>query len=185
MGLPTRQRLLETAVTLVGRKGIGALTVASVAESAGLSRAAVYTHFATKEALVEATLQYAGAEFLGAFEKRLAACEELPEKVIEATFDLLAERLRAHGAAGCPFVLAAGALGHEHDRVRAICSEQKQRTMCALERRLAQTGVEEAPTLAFDVMLLAEGATVLDSVGGETTAAQRAFRTALRLLDEE
>jgi hypothetical protein len=45
--------------------------------------------------------------------------------------------------------------------------------MCALERRLAQSGVEEAPSLAFDVMLIAEGATVLDSVGGETTAAQR------------
>jgi AcrR family transcriptional regulator len=184
MVISTRQRLLDAATSLVGRRGMGALTVASVAEAAHLSRAAVYVHFGSKEALVEATLQYAGAVFIGSLEKRLAACEEAPEKVLEATFDLLAEWLRERGAFGCPFVLAVGALGQDHDRVKAICSEQKQRVMCALERRLAQSGVEEAPSLAFDVMLLAEGATVLDSVGGETTAAQRAYRTALRLLED-
>ena len=112
----------------------------------------------------------------------MEASEDDPECVVEAMFAVLEEWLAERGAIGCPFVVAAGELGPRNDEVRHLCSDQKQRVMSALERRLAATGVEEAPAVAFDVMLLAEGATVLDTVGGETTAADRAYRTALRLL---
>ncbi|GAA5179578.1 hypothetical protein GCM10023322_10000 [Rugosimonospora acidiphila] len=50
----TRQALLAAARTLVERDGVAAVTMASVAEHAGVTRRAVYLHFATRTELVTA-----------------------------------------------------------------------------------------------------------------------------------
>jgi AcrR family transcriptional regulator len=54
----TRLALLAAARTLVEREGVAALTMASVAESAGVTRRAVYLHFATRADLLTALYEY-------------------------------------------------------------------------------------------------------------------------------
>jgi AcrR family transcriptional regulator len=53
----TRQRLLDAAAIVFGRKGVAAASLDDVAEVAGLTKGAVYSNFASKEDLIFAVLQ--------------------------------------------------------------------------------------------------------------------------------
>jgi AcrR family transcriptional regulator len=59
---PTRERILDAAVELFGRRGYSATSVGDVEEAAGLvpRRGALYKHFASKEALLEAAVERRG-----------------------------------------------------------------------------------------------------------------------------
>jgi AcrR family transcriptional regulator len=54
----TRLAVLAAARTLVEREGVTALTMASVAEQAGVTRRAVYLHFSTRVELINALYEY-------------------------------------------------------------------------------------------------------------------------------
>jgi AcrR family transcriptional regulator len=54
----TRLALLAAARALVEREGLAALTMASVAEQAGVTRRSVYLHFATRTELMTALYEY-------------------------------------------------------------------------------------------------------------------------------
>jgi AcrR family transcriptional regulator len=68
----TRQRLLETTIRCLARRGWEVSTVAVIAAEAGISRGAVQHHFRTREALIIAALEYM-------FEERAALLDRLPE----------------------------------------------------------------------------------------------------------
>ena len=59
---PTRERILDAAVELFGRQGFRATSVGEIEEAAGLvpRRGALYKHFASKEALLEAAVERRG-----------------------------------------------------------------------------------------------------------------------------
>jgi len=59
---PTRERILDAAVELFGRQGFSATSVGEIEEAAGLvpRRGALYKHFASKEALLEAAVDRRG-----------------------------------------------------------------------------------------------------------------------------
>lgn len=48
----TRNRILDATLTLIGSGGFEGITIASVAQSAGVTRQTVYTHFGTREEVV-------------------------------------------------------------------------------------------------------------------------------------
>jgi AcrR family transcriptional regulator len=54
----TRLALLAAARTLIEQEGLPALTMASVAEHAGVTRRSVYLHFATRAELITALYEY-------------------------------------------------------------------------------------------------------------------------------
>ena len=56
-GLATRQGILETATRLFAEHGYAAVSIESVLAAAGVSRGALYHHFASKEALFEAVFE--------------------------------------------------------------------------------------------------------------------------------
>ncbi|MGW7529112.1 ScbR family autoregulator-binding transcription factor [Streptomyces sp. NPDC054783] len=55
--LQTRQSVLESAAAVFAEKGFPGVTILDVAEHAGLTKGAIYFHFANKEALAEAVVQ--------------------------------------------------------------------------------------------------------------------------------
>ncbi len=55
--LQTQQSVLESAAAVFAAKGFPGVTILDVAEHAGLTKGAVYFHFANKEALAEAVAQ--------------------------------------------------------------------------------------------------------------------------------
>ncbi|WP_369040205.1 TetR/AcrR family transcriptional regulator [Stenotrophomonas maltophilia] len=60
-----RQALLLATARTIGQNGLAALTVQDVARAAGVSKGALFHHFSSKQALIEATLASLVAEFEG------------------------------------------------------------------------------------------------------------------------
>jgi AcrR family transcriptional regulator len=86
-----RDRLLEAAARCVARDGLPGLTMAALAEEAGVSRPTVYRYFADRRTLLEATLFYAGRSLADALAEQLRRHTTPAEKAIEAMVFVLDE----------------------------------------------------------------------------------------------
>lgn len=53
----SRRSLLEAAITVFARQGVAATTLQNIADEAGLTRGAIYTHFRGKDELLRALLE--------------------------------------------------------------------------------------------------------------------------------
>lgn len=60
----TRQQILDHAVALASRVGLGGMTIGSLAEDLELSKSGLYAHFQSKEALQLKTLEAGAAKFV-------------------------------------------------------------------------------------------------------------------------
>ncbi|MDU4695429.1 MAG: TetR/AcrR family transcriptional regulator [Paenibacillus sp.] len=61
----TRQRLIDTALSLYAREGLLATRTADVAREAGVSHGTIFAHFATQEALLNAVIETFGTQTAG------------------------------------------------------------------------------------------------------------------------
>lgn len=71
-GERTRRRLLETAVDRFGQQGFRATSVSQVARDVGVTQAAVYAYFASKEDLFDAAVDHDAAEVIARAGERAA-----------------------------------------------------------------------------------------------------------------
>ena len=82
-GNATRKRLMKAAVAIAGSTGFSSLTIGTLADACGLSKSSLFTHFATREDLVLATLDAAYEEF---DREVLDACRAGPPQDIMRVF---------------------------------------------------------------------------------------------------
>ena len=88
-------QLLDTALGLFYRQGFHATGVDQLAAAAGLTKKTLYRYFATKEALIDATLQQRDEHFMAALDAFVAATP-LPQRP-QAYLDYLGAVVRAAG----------------------------------------------------------------------------------------
>jgi AcrR family transcriptional regulator len=81
----TRERILETAWSLVRERGVSAVTVADIAAAAGVSRQLVYVHFGSRAGLLVAVTRHHDER--SGFRSRALATRELPP--VDALEELL------------------------------------------------------------------------------------------------
>ncbi len=105
-----RNRLLEVASRLFYAEGIHAVGVDWVIAEAGVAKATLYAHFASKDELVAAYLARQSLWWVATVEERVAPARSSPvasTPMALAAFDVLAERAASPGYRGCPFINAA------------------------------------------------------------------------------
>jgi AcrR family transcriptional regulator len=94
----TRQRIIDVAAKQFREHGVAAVGLAGIMSDAGLTNGAFYTHFESKEYLVQAVLDHA----LSRREATLLAASEA-NVGLEATIrDYLSPRHRDRPGGGCP-----------------------------------------------------------------------------------
>ena len=81
---PRQIELIEAAIELTSNEGIQALTIRNVSAQVGISEAAVYRHFESKQSLLKAVLVYLG-ELVNPLFDELATTEAEPQRAL-ATF---------------------------------------------------------------------------------------------------
>lgn len=112
-----RAAMIRSAISLIRRRGVAAVSFSDVLEASGAPRGSVYHHFpGGKSQLITEATRVAGARVTGELTRVL----ETPETA--AALRSLAETLargldRGDYAVGCP--IAAAALGNEPDAVTA------------------------------------------------------------------
>jgi len=82
-----RQRILDAARELFGSRGFDAVTMADVAELAGVARATVFNHFGSKHALVEGITESVLDYYAGMLERALADEETSTPTLVRALFE--------------------------------------------------------------------------------------------------
>jgi AcrR family transcriptional regulator len=95
-----RQKMIESAVTLLALRGLEGTAFSDVIERSGAPRGSIYHHFPDgKDQLVEAALELAGDRALGALDRLHGSP---PKAVTKAFFDLWrAVLVRSNVRAGC------------------------------------------------------------------------------------
>jgi len=90
---PRQQEIVERTVDLVRQGGLGNVTMKKIAELVGVSDAALYRHFATKEALLLAVMGRVSGMLLGPVEaiaaKRSTPAAERLERILRHHVEVL------------------------------------------------------------------------------------------------
>lgn len=106
-GEQTRDAILETALQVASRVGLGGLTIGTLSEELDLSKSGLFAHFGSKESLMLRTLEYAGERFTEAV-VRPALAAPRGEPRVRALFDrTLRWPQLVPQPGGCIFVTAA------------------------------------------------------------------------------
>ena len=129
----TRNLLLDAAEEVVARQGFGASSLEVIADAAGYTRGAIYSHFGTKEDLFIAVMERQLQRFLDGFSDIVDSFETLSDFDV----DKLAARWRELTIGGPE----RAALGYEftlflmrNPEARARVADQRQETVRSLAR---------------------------------------------------
>jgi AcrR family transcriptional regulator len=178
---PAGERLLAAASELFYDRGIRAVGVDLIAETAGTTKKTLYDRFGSKDALVALYLQRRAQRWQAFLEERLAGLPVGGARVL-AVFDALRDRLAAQHR-GCAFVNAYAELGGtDHPGVEVVRADKAFMRTLFVELA-AQAGVADPEGVGTHLHLLYEGATVAVTAGGQDDALPAAREAAARLLE--
>lgn len=179
-----RERILNAAYELFSRRGIRAVGTEEVIERAGVAKATLYRHFATKDHLVLAVLQRREELWThGLIEEQSRLRGNTAEEQLLAIFDVMHEWFQLRdGYEGCSFINVLLELGSKHPAGRASIAHIDHVRDIVRHRALA-AGLADVEDFASSWHILMKGAIILAAVG-DLDAAQRARKMARSLIDE-
>jgi len=179
-----RERILTSAYELFSRRGIRAVGTDEVIERAGVARATLYRHFATKDQLVLAVLQRREEVWThGLIEEQSRERGATPEEQLLAIFDVMHDWFQLRdGYEGCSFINVLLELGADHPAGQA-CITHIDHVRDIVRQRAVAAGLTDVEDFASSWHILMKGAIILAAVG-DLDAALRARRMACALIVE-
>ena len=178
-----RERILETAYELFSRRGIRDVGVDELIERAGVAKATLYRHFASKDDLVVAFLerreQRWTLEFVEA-ESRLRGAT--PEEQLLTIFDVLDEWFRREHFEGCSFINTLLEMRAQHPAGKASI-RHLQNIRSLVRRRAEEAGLRDTDSFARSFHLLMKGS-IVSAAEGDFDAAHQAKAMARSLIDQ-
>ncbi|WP_430867287.1 TetR/AcrR family transcriptional regulator [Demequina aurantiaca] len=117
---PGRDHLVATAMSLFARHGVSDTSLQKIADEAGVTKAAVYHHFRSKDLIVSAVMEPVLVE-IDASVRRAAVIDD-PDARLDALLNDLAEQAVTHHDLYA-IVLRDVAMGRLSDRALAIFSQ--------------------------------------------------------------
>ena len=180
----TRQRILEAAYDLFYAEGFGRVGIDRVALQAGLTKRTLYYHFASKDALLAAMLEFhhgLALERIAGWAAPLAGTDV--GSFVDALFAALAlwsRERRWTGAGMTRLVMELADLpGHP---ARAIAARHKAAIEAWLTTALAARQAIDPRGAARAIMLLLEGSQAMILISGDRDYAQTAAAAARRII---
>lgn len=181
--VPARERILLAAYDLFSRRGIRAVGTDEVIERAGVARATLYRHFATKNELVLAVLERREQLWThGLIERESERMGDTPEAQLLAIFDVMDHWFHNRdGYEGCSFINVLLELGPDHPAGRASIAHI-DRVREIVRRRAIAAGLHDVEDFAQSWHILMKGAIVMAAVG-DLDAARRGKKMARALIE--
>ncbi len=181
---PPRERILAAAYALFSRRGIRAVGTDEVIERAGVAKATLYRHFATKNDLVLAVLDRREQLWThGLIEAQSELRGTTPEERMLAIFDVLHDWFQNRdGFEGCSFINVLLELGPDHPAGQASIVHIDNVRDIVRQRAIA-AGLDDVEDFAWSWHILMKGAIILAAVG-DLEAAHRAQRMARALIEQ-
>jgi AcrR family transcriptional regulator len=157
---PPRERILAVARDLFYRRGIHAVGVDAIAESAGTNKMTLYRHFSSKDELVAACLRVIAAEADAEWDAITAAHPCNPKGELAAWLQHIGQWFIAEAGRGCALANAAVELPDPDHPARQVVREHKSAVRDRLARLCRDAGLRDPDGTASQVFLICEGARV-------------------------
>ncbi len=180
---PKRELLLKTALRLFNRDGYHAVGIDKILAESKLAKMTLYHHFASKEDLIVAALDWRAAQGRVAFAAYLAAAGPSPKKRFAALFDWYEAWFKSPEFQGCFFIRASGEYPEIDSKVHQAAIRQKAGQIAILKTLIADLGAKAADALAQQLYQVIEGSIVAAHMFGDPRAIDVARRTGLTLVD--
>jgi AcrR family transcriptional regulator len=148
----TRRHIIDVAARRFRENGVAAVGLAGIMSDAGLTNGAFYTHFESKEDLVQAVLFNA----LGRREQTLRAAAE-SHAGLEATIrDYLSPRHRDNPGGGCPTAALVAEIARHPRATRDAFTEKVSAfiTLIATQLRAGSAGARRRNAVAIYGMMV-------------------------------
>lgn len=164
----TRARILKTATSLFYERGVHAVGVNEIAARAGASKLSLYRYFPSKDQLVQAMLTEHSDRIHAWLVRSTADAPAGPQRVL-SVFDLLIGWFAEPDYCGCAVVNTVTDTRTD-PATAAIARRHLSRYRALLEDRLRDIEARDPATLARQLLLLIEGASVVTAIDGGTSA---------------
>jgi TetR/AcrR family transcriptional regulator, transcriptional repressor for nem operon len=156
----TRKRIVEKASCGLRRKGANGLSVVALMKLAGLTHGGFYSHFASRDALVEEA-------FATAMDKTASRWNKLAREIpIETRFDAivagyLSSRHRDDQAHGCALPALAADIGRSTKKARCTFANKLEAMIEVVVRQLPNKPPDAARQIATSAIATMMGSIVL------------------------
>lgn len=175
-----RQQLIHTAFNLFYQNGIHAVGINQILQTAGIAKKTLYHHFASKEELIQAVVEYRDKNFYNWLASRLEQVKpgyDGLNELFDAVDDWMHNRVDVlTDFHGCFFINTCAEYNDTNHPVYLQCQEHKTRVNSLIKRQIRALGISESAIqyITESISLLKEGAIVMAHVQGDLTAAQKA-----------
>ena len=179
----TRTRIMDAAYVLFRQRGFTRVNVDEISVAAGITKRTLYSHFESKDSLLEAVLEAQHSMALIAFQTFGRKLTGGPEQVVRNFFHELSKWSGKPRFAGSGFTRLAMELadlpGHP---ARRISSMHKKLLEGHLIEVLAKAGLRNAEKHGRQIWILSEGVIALSVIHGNNQYCAEAEEAALALL---
>jgi TetR/AcrR family transcriptional regulator, transcriptional repressor for nem operon len=179
----TRERILRAAARAIRKHGYEGVGVADVMKEAGLTHGGFYAHFQSRDALLAAAADQAGAESIENLTRGIAAAK--PGQELLALIDTyLSDR---HVAApeqgwGCAIAAAGSEVPRQQAEVRRAASRRIKDLIGLIERQFPEWGRSAAHDKAMGIAATVVGAVVLARAVDDAQLSHRIRKAARELI---
>jgi TetR/AcrR family transcriptional regulator, transcriptional repressor for nem operon len=179
----TRERILRAAARAIRKHGYEGVGVADVMKEAGLTHGGFYAHFDSRDALLAAAADQAGAESIENLTRGIAAAK--PGQELLALIDTyLSDR---HVAApeqgwGCAIAAAGSEVPRQQAEVRRVASRRIKDLVGLIERQFPEWGRGAAHDKAMGIAATVVGAVVLARAVDDAQLSNRIRKAARELI---
>jgi AcrR family transcriptional regulator len=179
----TRTRIMDAAYVLFRQRGYTRVNVDEIAAAAGFTKRTLYSHFESKDSLLEAVLGAQHAMAFTAFQTFGRKLSGGPEQVVRSFFQELKKWSSSPRFAGSGFTRLAMELadlpGHP---ARRISSMHKKLLEGHLIEVLTKAGLPNAKKHGREIWILSEGVMALAVIHGDRNYCTAAEEAALALI---
>jgi TetR/AcrR family transcriptional regulator, transcriptional repressor for nem operon len=177
----TRERILRAAARAIRKHGYEGVGVADVMKEAGLTHGGFYAHFESRDALLAAATDQAGAESIETLSRAVTAAKP-GQELIALVDTYLSDRHVAAPEQGCAIAAAGSEVPRQEPQVRRVASRRIKDLVGLIERQFAEWGRSAAHDKAMGIAATLVGALVLARAVDDAQLSNRIRKAARELI---
>lgn len=152
-----RERILDAAGRLFYQYGFAAVGIDRIIAEAGVAKASLYAHFASKDDLVVAYLERSDAAFWDWIDDALDA-DQAPADQLVQIFEVVEAQATSPTCFGCTFQVTAAEFPDANHPAHVAAAAHKRAAIDRFEALARQAGLREPEVLAAHLLIVMDGA---------------------------
>lgn len=179
-----REQIIDAATQLFHADGFNATGIEKIRDTANVSKKTLYNHFCSKDELILAVLRREDENARNWLVRSIDELSQNPRERLIGIFDLYAGWIESKEFNGCLFIKAASEFSDPENKCKAVCREAKRLVRQAIKQLAVDASAPNPDTLADQLNLLIQGATVQAQVAEDLSAIWLAKSIAIVLIED-